>query len=152
MPNNLLVSGPAGGGKSQRVRELLDEAEEPTVVADFQTIYASLTQAERGPDGKYPLRDENLLPITEYVRRAVITGAAERGIRTIVTNSDGDPVRRGFLLDILGPESTEEKIDPGQAIAEDRLKNEDGTLSPACRQALNRWYTRRYRDNPRRNR
>lgn len=149
---NLLVSGPAGSGKSQRVRELINESETPTVAADFQSLTVALTQVVRAPvTGKYPERSPDLMPLTEYVRRAVITGATARGIRVIATNSDGDPDRRGFLLDQLGENSQEVVVDPGQLIAEDRLKNPGATeLSAECRQALNRWYTRHYRENPRR--
>ena len=52
--------------------------------------------------GRYPLRNERLLPLTEYVRRAIITGATDRDITVIATNSDGDPARRAFLLGQLG--------------------------------------------------
>lgn len=148
--SNLLISGPAGGGKSQRLKELLDESEEPTATADFQSLYAALLQQQRDPSGKYPLRDPALLPLVEYTRRSVITGARKRGIRILATNSDGDPERRGSLLDELGPDSEELVIDPGQTIAEDRLRSKDGSLSPECRNALQRWYAKKYRDNPRR--
>ena len=80
MPN-VLISGPAGSGKSAVAKSMIAFAEEPTVLADFQAIHVALTGAERKPDGTYPLRDERLLPITEYVRRAVIGAAVERGVR-----------------------------------------------------------------------
>ena len=38
----ILLSGPAGGGKSQAARDLLRAASEPTVAADFQAIVAAL--------------------------------------------------------------------------------------------------------------
>ena len=53
MPS-ILISGPAGSAKSQLARDLLREATEPTVAADFQSIVAALLLQERGPDGKYP--------------------------------------------------------------------------------------------------
>ena len=139
---NLLLSGPAGGGKSQVARELLDEAEELTAVADFQSLYAAIALQVRGPDGKFPLRDERLLPLVEYVRRAVITGAKSRDIAIIATNSDGSPDRRQFLLGELGQGATERVIDPGQLTVEARLSDGKGKLSKDCKKATERWYKR----------
>ncbi len=142
MPNRLL-SGPAGGGKSQEAKRLRDESPGPTVLADFQSIYAALAGDVRGPDGTFPMRDERLLPITEYVRRSVITGAVARDIRVIATNSDGDPDRRQFLLDELGDDAEEEIIDPGEEVVQARLSNRrTGRLAPACRSAIDRWFRR----------
>ena len=140
---NRLISGPAGSGKSQVARERRAEMEGPAVVADFQSIYAALSGDVRGPDGTYPLRDERLLPLTEYVRRAVITGAVAREIGVVCTNSDGDPDRRAFLLGELGEDATEEIIDPGEDVVKARLSSRrTGRLSGACRSAVNRWYGR----------
>ena len=97
-----LISGPAGANKSAIARQVL--AENPgSIVADFQSIFVALTLAQRGADGRFPLRDERLLPLVEYLRRAIITQARIRGWNIIATNSDGDPLRRHFLLDQLGP-------------------------------------------------
>ena len=41
----ILLSGPAGGGKSQLSRDLIREATEPTVQADFQSIVVALLGA-----------------------------------------------------------------------------------------------------------
>ena len=142
MPN-VLISGPAGSGKSAVAKSMIAFAEEPTVLADFQAIHVALTGAERKPDGTYPLRDERLLPITEYVRRAVIGAAVERGIAVVSTNSDGDPERRAFLLGQLGPGAEERIVDPGRATVEARLADPvTFTLSDDCTEAVNRWYTR----------
>ena len=140
MPS-FLLSGPAGAGKSQRAKELLAEIEELAVLVDFQSIYASLTGDVRGPDGRYPLRNDQLLPLVEYLRRAAITVARERGIAIVATNSDGDPDRRAFLLGMLGAGAIERIVDPGRAVVEARL-SEDGELSDECSQVISRWYGR----------
>ena len=137
---SILLSGPAGGGKSQVARELLGEATELTAVADFQSLYAAIALQVRGPDGKFPLRDDRLLPLVEYTRRAVITAARQRGIAVIATNSDGAPDRRQFLLRELGPDATERIIDPSEDVVKARLRDADGQLSQQCDAAVGRWY------------
>ena len=99
---SILLSGPAGAGKSQAARLMLDENPELMAIIDFQSLYVAISGDVRGPDGLYPLRNESLLPIVEYLRRAALTAARERQIDVVATNSDGDPDRRAFLLRELG--------------------------------------------------
>ena len=140
MPS-VLLSGPAGANKSALARQLLAENPALAVIADFQLVYRALTDVERGRDGRYPLRNDALLPLTEYVRRAIITGAVQRDIDVIATNSDGDPERRAFLLSQLGEGATERIVDPGRVIVEARLSDpHTGDLSDACAAAVSRWY------------
>ena len=139
---SILISGPAGGGKSAVAREEL--ARRPlAVLADFQAIYVALTGVTRGADRRYPLRVPSLLPIVEYVRRAIITTARGRGIEVVATNSDGDAARRRMLLAELGGGATERVVDPGEQEVVRRLSDRStGSLDPACRSAINRWYLR----------
>ena len=141
MPS-ILISGPAGASKSALAKKLL--AELPlAIAADFQSIYAALALVERDPSGRYPLRDARLLPIVEYVRRAIITGAVARQIDVIATNSDGDPKRRAFLVSQLGAGAVERIVDPGEAIVTARLSDPvTGDLAEECAGAIARWYTR----------
>ena len=142
MPN-ILLSGPAGAGKSAVARGLLDEAIGPMVVADFQSLLAALTLLERLPNGRYPERNPRdaawLLPMTEYLRQTVITIAAEREIDVVATNSDGSPERRAFLLGRLGPGATERILDPGIDVVTERL-SVNGVLTDECGKAISRWY------------
>ena len=39
---SILLSGPAGSGKSQEARELLSAASVPTIMIEFQDLYAGL--------------------------------------------------------------------------------------------------------------
>ena len=146
MPN-LLISGPAGAGKTQEARRLLATSTEPTVAADFQSLLASLLLQERLPNGRYPQRLDSqaswLLPLTEYLRMATIGAAAARGISVITTNSDGSPERRALLLSRLGPGAVERVIDPGLSVVTKRLSNPDGSIDERCVEAMDRWFSRR---------
>ena len=141
----LLISGPAGSGKTAEARRVLEATNEPTVAADFQTILAALTLLEREASGRFPPRRESqaswLLPLTEYLRMSIIGAAQERGIDVVSTNSDGSPERRALLISRLGPGATERVIDPGIEVVTERL-SVDGALSEGCNTAILRWYGR----------
>lgn len=143
--DNVLISGPAGSGKSQVAREMVEDSSELVVVADVQSIVVGLLQLRRNPEtGKYPLRDDRVLPTAEYIRRAIITAAVARQIRVITTNSDGSQDRRDQLLSLLGSGAREVVVDPGEATVAARLSDaRTGRLSSACSGAIRRWYGRR---------
>ena len=140
-----LLSGPAGAGKSAAARELLSVAVVPTIMIEFQDLYAGLLGIRRDPEtGRYPARrpqDAYALPMAEYLRQAAISGAITQELDIVLTNSDGDADRRAFLLGRLGPTATETVIDPGIRIVTERLSVQ-GTLEPDCKAAINRWYGR----------
>ena len=141
---SILLSGPAGGGKSQEARRLLAAASVPTVMIEFQQIYAGLLGIERLPNGRYPARrpqDAYGLPLAEYARQSIITGAIAQELDIVLTNSDGNADRRAFLLGRLGAGATERVIDPGLEIVTQRL-TVDGTLDPDCAAAIQRWFGR----------
>ena len=140
---SILLSGPAGVSKSQAAAELIQSASAPLVVADFQSLIVAMRQLRRGPDGRYPARPTWILPLTEYVRAAVVTGAVRRDISVIITNSDGNPERRKFLLERLGPGATETIIDPGIDVVQSRLADSHGELEPECSRTIPRWYSRK---------
>ena len=139
----ILLSGPAGGAKSQVAIELIKNATGPTITADFQNLVVAMLALQRGPDGRYPIRPEWILPLTEYVRTAMLVGAVNRDIDVVYTNSDGDPARRDKLLARLGSGATEQILDPGEEVVRSRLANSNGKLSRECGKAIGRWYRRR---------
>ena len=111
----VLISGPAGAGKTALARQLMNQTAAPIVAADFQTLYAALLLIERQPDGRYPERLESqayALGMAEYLRRVIMTAAAEREIDVVTTNSDGAGTRRKALLDALGPGAVETPLTP----------------------------------------
>ena len=142
---SVLLSGPAGAGKSAAARELLAVAVVPTIMIEFQTLYAGLLGIERDPEtGRFPPRrpqDAFALPIAEYGRQALITGALAQDLDIVLSSSDGDPERRAFLLGRLGPAASERVIDPGIEVVTKRLSVQ-GTLDPDCFAAIQRWYGR----------
>ena len=140
-----LLTGPAGSGKTQEARRLLNAAAGPMVAADFQSLYAALLLLERDPEtGRYPERLASqaayMMPLTEAIRQTVITFAVDREIDLVVTNSDGSPGRRQYLLSRL--ESGGETIlDPGVDVVRRRLAV-NGVLSQQCELAIDRYYGR----------
>ena len=123
MPENVLLSGPAGSGESQAARELLRTGK-VDLAADFQSILAALLLLERDPvTGRYPQRDraaEKLIPLAQAVRSTIIAEARERGLAVVATNSNGSPGQRQRLIAELGGAS-ERIIDPGREVVEQRL-------------------------------
>ncbi len=143
MPGTLL-SGPAGGGKTQEARRLLRAANAPAVVLDFQAILSALLLLERDANGRYPPRlasDQHALPVAEYLRQAGMTATEDQEVDAIVTNSDGNADRRAFLLGRLGPGAVEHVIDPGVDVVVRRLSGPEG-LTDQCGEAIGRWYSR----------
>ena len=138
----LLISGPAGAGKSARARQVLEQHPGPAVLAEFQPLYAALLGIERLDSGRYPERldrDAYAIPLAETTRRQIIAEGQRRGLYVVTTNSNGNPERRSSLLNLLGAGAAEEVIDPGLAVVRDRLAV-DGVLSQQCAEALERWY------------
>ena len=142
MPN-LLISGPAGAGKSAVARLRRRAMVQPAVIADFQATYASLSGDVRDENGNYPQRDPDLLPLVERERQRIIRDAVEGEYSVVATNSDGSEERREYLLGLLGVDATEEVVDPGREVVEARLIDpETGVLSDQCSSAISRWYGR----------
>ena len=146
MPGSILLSGPAGGGKSQRARELLAESPEPAIIVDFQQTYAQILAIERDPEtGRYPERKESdsfAIPLTTEIRLGMLAAAKAQQVAVIMTNSDGDLGRRQRLLGLMPDGATEQVIDPGEAVVRARLTNRQGLLSDQCKAAVMRWYGR----------
>ena len=94
----VLISGPAGAGKSQVAQQMLDE-NPGAVIADFQSVYVALTGVTRGIDGTFPLRIRSLLPLTQRIKQTIISDALEDQVRLLlVTNSDRDEKVRKRIL------------------------------------------------------
>ena len=143
MPS-ILLSGPAGAAKSALARRLLAENPGPRGHRRFPGgLCGAVRGHSRDRTGAIRFAMIGCLPLTEYVRRAIITGALARDIEIIGTNSDGDPARRQFLLGQLGEGATERIVDPGREIVAARLSDpETGVLSSECDSAIGRWYGR----------
>ena len=130
------VAGPAGAGKSQWIARNRRPGD---VVIDHTALWAALTGAERGPDGRYPPRedDDATAPFVQYLMATAVRRATAAGLSGFVTTS-----RRGKVAE-LEAETGEAAVivDPGRQVAEDRLRDpETGELSAACSRALARWY------------
>ena len=139
-----LVAGPAGGGKSQLVAELL-EAGEIDIAADTTAIWAAVGGHERGPDGKYPVRDETdpALHTARYLQATAAAFALREGFRVAVTTSRRDQAPRwAELASKHDSDFSIRTVDPGRDVVVARLIDPaTGELSADCEQAIGRWYT-----------
>ena len=103
-----------------------------------------LTMLERDANGRYPERNPAqaawLLPLTEYTRQAILTGAAAMDVDVIATNSDGSPARRQYLVSRL-QSGGETILDPGVDVVRRRLAV-NGVVSQQCELAIQRYYSR----------
>lgn len=130
------VVGPAGGGKSQYIER---ERSPGDVLIDYTRIWAALTGARRGDDGRYPERVDGdpSLPLVNAVKQFALSQAIERELSGYVTSSAADDV--AALEARTGQPAV--TIDPGRQVIESRLADpETGYLSDECRRAVARWY------------
>ena len=114
-----IIRGPAGGGKSQWIAEHKRPGE---FVADFTLLFAAVAAVTRGPDGKYPVREDGdpLLPLVSAVKAYVVRQAAARQLSGYVTTSDSRQSEIDRLRD-AGADGPVETIDPGESVVAARL-------------------------------
>lgn len=138
-----LIQGPAGSGKSAVAADSLD-AGEIEVLLDVTAIWAALSGARRGPDGRYPPRSEDdpALGAALYLQTVGARFALEQGARVGVTTSRrGQETRWAQVAREAGVEFNIREVDPGEATVRARLSDpETGILSGPCEQAIGRWY------------
>ena len=138
-----LIQGPAGGAKSQLANELL-AARELDLLADVTALWAALSGATRGADGKYPIRSSTdpALAAARYTQAVAARFALEAGNRVGVTTSRrGQVARWAALAAEAGTTVSVRTVDPGEAVVRARLADAaTGVLSPECSIAIGRWY------------
>ena len=138
-----LIQGPAGSGKSAVASDLLS-AGELEVLFDVTAIWAAVSGARRGPDGKYPVRSEDdpALGAALYLQAAGARFALEQGLRAGVTTSRrGQEARWSEIARAAGVEINVREVDPGEDVVRARLSDpETGVLSGPCERAIGRWY------------
>lgn len=139
-----LIEGPAGGGKSELLRELL-AAGEIDVAADVTALWAATGGAERDPvTGKYPVRAENdpALHTARYLQTVAAGFALREGYKVAVTTSQRDQVEKwGAVANRYDSPLNVKTVDPGEATVRARLSDPvTGELSDDCDSAISRWY------------
>ena len=142
MAELVLIEGPAGGGKSQVAQDLL-AAGSVQLIADVTQLWAALSGAVRGPDGRYPVRrdDDPALAVALSIRAY----AARRGLEldadvAVTAASRGQAQRWAKLADDVGATLSVRTVDPGREVVTERLAEADGELSGPCARAVGRWY------------
>ena len=142
--------GRVGSGKSQLARVELEAAEPQTIIVDFQALVVAVLAVERGPDGRFPNRDQAtfVLPLVERLRRQAIDAAVAAELGIIATNSDGSQERRAMLIDRMGGVAAgvvERVVDPGIEIVSARLSDPaTGILSAKVARKLSKDGTREF--------
>ena len=144
---SVIISGPAGAGKTERAKELIAELQAQglkPIAADFQSLYAALGLISRQEDGRYPQREENaayILGMAEYLRSTIVRRALADDMPVVATISQrSDGARYQALAALIGGQAREEIIDPGVDEIVRRLGESNGTISSQCFDAMNRWY------------
>ncbi len=139
-----LLQGPAGSGKSQLARDM-KHAGQVDLLADVTALWAAVGVYDRGPDGRYPVRDDDdpALLAALYLQTTLVTYGLERGLNVAATTSRRDQVGRWQTLAAsLGADFNVQTIDPGIDVVSERLTDPDtGKLSEECAKAINRWYS-----------
>ena len=158
----LLLEGPAGSGKSQDAEELIRSGQFH-VLADLTALWAALRAMRRGPDGRYPIREDTDpgLELAQYIRAVAVRQGLSSGLNVVVTSATPDTaVKWAAIAEELGTQFQVRTIDPGQAAVREALAEEvpDGytledddeemprrggarrVLRAQCGRAVRRWY------------
>ena len=142
-----LVEGPAGGGKSQHVREML-AAGVVSLVADVTRLWAALGGHERDPEtGRYPIREDGdpALALALYIQTAAVRQALAEGQDVVVTAStrSAESKWRAVVESLDDATMSITTVDPGRAVVIARLATADDPLAlkEACARAVDRWYS-----------
>ena len=133
------IVGPAGSGKSQIVAA---ERRPGDVLIDYTLIWAALTGATRGEDGRFDVRedDDPALPLVSAVYWFTLSEAVRRELSGFVTSASRSNVER--LERITGRKARVVDVKPGPLLA--RLSEVDGDgdyLDGQCVSAARRWWT-----------
>ena len=133
------IVGPAGSGKSQVVAA---ERRPGDVLIDYSLLWAALTGATRGEDGKYPVRedDDPSLPLVSALYWFALTEAVRRELNGFVTSASRANVER--LERVTGRKARVVEPEPGPLLA--RLSEVDAEgefIAGQCVSAVRRWWT-----------
>ena len=133
------IVGPAGSGKSQVVAA---ERRPGDVLIDFTLLWAALTGATRGEDGRYPVRedDDPALPLVSAAYWFTLTEAVRRELDGFVTSASRANVDR--LETITGRRARVVDVKPGPLLARlSEVDDEGEFLDGQCVSAVRRWWT-----------
>ena len=130
------VAGPVGAGKSQHVEA---ERKPGDVLLDFTAIYVALSGVVRGPDGRYPERQDGdpLLPLTSAVLDFALQESVRRELDGFVTTATRSRVPD--LERVTGERAV--FLDPGDdTVIERHYRRRNPSITRQCERALGRWY------------
>ena len=133
------IVGPAGSGKSQVVAA---ERRPGDILIDYTLIWAALTGAVRGEDGRFPVRedDDPSLPLVSSLYWFGLSEAVKRELNGYVTSASRANVER--LEQVTGVKARVVDVEPGPLLARLSEVDDDGEyLDGQCVAAARRWWT-----------
>ena len=134
------IVGPVGAGKSQIVAA---ERRPGDVVIDYTAIWAALTGAVRGEDGRFPVRedDDPALPLVSAAYWFTLSEAVRRELSGFVTTASRANVER--LERVTGQRARVVDAEPGTIMARLTEIDEGGEpyINRQCVVGARRWWT-----------
>ena len=141
----ILIEGPAGGGKSELLREMLAAGEIDVASGYHGNCGRQRAGYERDPaTGKYPVRLETdpALHTARYLQTVTAGFALREGYKVAVTTSQRDQLEKWTAVaNRYDAPLSVRTVDPGREIVTARLSDPvTGNLSDECDSAIGRWY------------
>lgn len=141
-----LLQGPAGSGKSQIARDMMQD-DPDAILADYTALWAAMRGVERDPETrKYPIRkaDDPVVQsgVGTKIKKAVAREALRADRNVIVTSATkGMEIVWKDFVEIQDGNHTFQVRTVERSLLQVKAElTVDGELSDECRGAMKRWF------------